>query len=139
MRNRRVLGAALAGAVVVALAVAAIGSSNRQRTSSAPLRPTPPVVHSSDGGRQSARSACSHLARFEALVRQNARADLVRAEIDSSVADAVAAARIDGAWLPLSGALGALRKGVQDNDAQETGTGIDVSRYWCRQADVAGR
>lgn len=85
-------------------------------------------------GRQQAIRTCDGVDRLVELVEENAKADVIVSQADAVVALGLTAFQLDATWLPLASGVQAVRKGLADNLADATRTGMDTVRAECRRA-----
>ena len=81
--------------------------------------------------RPHALEACRQVGLLLADLRANARRDRVDRDLATATSEAETAAALDPGWRPLAGGIEAVAKGLNDNDPNAAGTGMDVVRAGC--------
>jgi hypothetical protein len=127
--RRAAIALAVAGAVVLALVLAA--------RSGTPAHRSPAVIDIAEG-RELARSACREFTRFERLVQTNARARDVSASMAGVVALSREAVDRDPIWAQLWSGTRLVQVSLAQDDPSGARRGVDTVRDACSAVIEAG-
>ena len=88
--------------------------------------------------RKAALAACTDANAALDLIRQNARADKVRAQLRSATDEATSAAQQDSTYYPLRGAIQSLKVALEGDSAQDAQTAVDAIQVHCAAVTRGG-